>query len=155
LKPTRTLSPPGTYFISSTTAERRPFFSKEKYASLLVEVLYHYRKEGKYRLHEWVLMPEHIHLLLTPALGVTIERAMQFIKGGYSHRAGKELTKWEIWQRGFADHRIRDAEDYAIHRAYIRQNPVKRRLVARPEEYRWSSAYPGYELDRFALAAES
>jgi hypothetical protein len=67
-----------------------------------------------YLLHEFVLMPDHLHLLITPT--VALERAMQLIKGGFSYRAKKELgTNAEIWQRGFADHRIRDAEDYDRH----------------------------------------
>ena len=55
----------------------------------------------------------------------------------------------EVWQRGFQDHRIRDAEDYAVHVRYIHDNPVRARLCGAPHEYRWSSAYPGYLLDEF------
>jgi putative transposase len=70
------------------------------------------------------------------------------IKGGYSHALGAELgRKREIWQRGFTDHRIRDAQDFAHHREYIHQNPVKRRLVGSAAEYRYCSAFPGFKLD--------
>jgi putative transposase len=55
---------------------------------------------------------------------------VQLIKGGYSHKFGSEFgRRKEVWQRGFTDHRIRDARDYEIHREYIHQNPVKQRLV--------------------------
>jgi putative transposase len=91
-------------------------------------------------------MGDHFHLLLTPA--EALERALQFIKGGFSYRAKKELGfVQEVWQRGFSDHRIRDSEDYLRHREYIYQNPVKARLVARPEDYRFSSATGAYNLD--------
>ena len=53
----------------------------------------------------------------------------------------------EIWRRGFADHRIRDAEDYDKHLHYIHLNPVKKHLCASPSEYHYSSAYPGWKLD--------
>ena len=67
-------------------------------AGLLVEVLLHYRAERKYLLHEFVVMPDHFHLLLTPV--VTLERAVQFIKGGFSYRAKKEgIFAGEIWER--------------------------------------------------------
>jgi putative transposase len=69
-------------------------------------------------------MPEHVHLLLTPAHDVTLEHAIQLIKGGYSHALGSILgRKREIWQRGFTDHRIRDDQDFVNHENYIHQNP--------------------------------
>jgi putative transposase len=93
-------------------------------------------------------MTNHVHFLITPAENVTIEKAMQFIKGGFSYRAKKELgVNSEIWQRGYVDHRIRDANDYAQHREYIRANPVRGHLAETPEGFRYSSAYPEYTLD--------
>lgn len=74
-------------------------------------------------------MPDHFHLLLTPA--ETLERGMQSIKGGFSYRAKKELGfGGEIWQTSFYDRRVRDFTEYERFRNYIRNNPVKRRLVA-------------------------
>jgi putative transposase len=97
-------------------------------------------------LHEFVIMPDHIHVLLTPL--TSVEKAVQFIKGGFSYRAKKELgSNMEIWQKGFSDHRIRDANDYALHVSYIQQNPVKERFCANPNEYPYSSAYSGFVLD--------
>jgi putative transposase len=100
-------------------------------------------------------MPEHVHLLLTPANDVTLERVIQLLKGGYSHAFGKEFRGSEVWQRGFTDHRIRDAEDFARHREYIQQNPVKRRLVESAMEYQYCSAFPGFKLDKRTSAAEA
>ena len=70
------------------------------------------------------------------------------VKGGFSYRAKKELgSNAEVWQRGFADHRIRDSDDYERHVHYIHLNPVKKRLCIYPSEYRYSSAYSGWKLD--------
>jgi len=92
-------------------------------------------------------MPDHVHLLLTPT-GITLERAAQFIKGGFSFSVRKELgLNVEVWERGYVDHRIRDAADYQGHAEYVRQNPVKARLVERPEDYPYSSACGGFEMD--------
>jgi len=99
-------------------------------------------------------MPEHVHLLLTP-VGLTLERAVQLIKGAYSHAFGLEFGRKEIWQRGFTDHRIRDWKDFDQHRDYIHQNPVKRGLVELASEYRYCSAFPGFKLDERAAAAEA
>jgi putative transposase len=53
----------------------------------------------------------------------------------------------EVWQKGFSDHRIRDSEDYERHVQYIHLNPVRKHLCEKPEEYIYSSAHPGFELD--------
>ena len=126
------------------------------YARLLLKTIYGYRRQGRFELHAFVVMPEHVHLLLTPASGVALERAIQFIKGGYSHAMTAELGwRGEVWQRGFTDHRIRDSEDFEAHRTYIHENPVKRGIVERVADYRYSSAYPGFKLDSWPSAAEA
>jgi putative transposase len=75
-----------TFFITTVTAQRQPIFRRESTANLLIETLTHYRDEKKYLLHEFVIMPDHIHLLITPAEDISLERAIQFIKGGFSFR---------------------------------------------------------------------
>jgi hypothetical protein len=93
---------------------------------------------------------------LTPANDVTLEHAVQLIKGGYSHALGAVLgRKREIWQRGFTDHRIRDDQDFANHRDYIHRNPVERQIVIDPCEYRYCSAFPGFKLDPEPAAAKA
>ncbi len=155
MKPTRLISPPGTYFVNLSTFQRRRFFVVESYARLFLRTLYGYRRQGRFSLHAFVLMPDHVHLLFTPAQDVTLERAMQLIKGGYSHAVGIEISRREIWQKGFTDHRIRDAHDFAGHRLYIHQNPVMEKLVASAAEYRYCSAFPGFKLDAWPSAARA
>jgi putative transposase len=112
---------------------------------LLIDTLYHYRGSA-YLLHEFVIMPDHIHVLITPL--TSLEKAVQFIKGGFSYRAKKELgSNLEVWQKGFSDHRIRDASDYRLHAIYVRQNPVRKNLCEKAEDYPYSSAHAGLELD--------
>ena len=78
----------------------------------------------------------------------SLEKAVQFIKGGFSFRAKKKLgSNMEVWQKGFQDHRIRDARDYAQHIRYIHENPVRKHLCERASEYPYSSAQFGFELD--------
>ena len=131
--------------ITSATWGRRALFQREPWARLLIDTLYHYRGSA-YLLHEFVVMPDHIHVLLTPR--TSLEKAVQFIKGGFSYRAKKELgSNMEVWQKGFCDHRIRDGGDYLQHVSYIQQNPVRKHLCERSEEYPYSSARAEYELD--------
>jgi putative transposase len=134
-----------TYMITSSTWERRELFLNERWEKLLIETLYHYRGRA-YLLHEFVVMPDHIHVLISPL--TSLEKAVQFIKGGFSYRAKKELdSNMEVWQKGFQDHRIREASDYAMHVSYIHNNPVKEHFCDCPEECPYSSAHPGFELD--------
>jgi putative transposase len=156
VKPTRRMSPPGIYFVTFSTWQRRRLFVVEPYARLFLKTIYGYRRQGKFQLHAFVVMPEHIHLLLTPGEDVTLERSVQLIKGGYSHAFGVEFGKHkEVWQRGFTDHRIREREDFEKHRQYIHNNPVMRGLVDRVPEYRYCSAYPGFKLDQPPSAAKA
>jgi putative transposase len=99
-------------------------------------------------------MPDHFHALITPL--ASLEKAMQFIQGGFSFGLQKETGYLgEVWQRGFTDHRIRDSQDFAHHLSYIHHNPVERKMVDDPSEYRYCSAFPGFELDPWPSAAKA
>ena len=131
----------GTYFITASISEKKSFLQSDRMATLFMDVLFHYQNRGKYLLHEFVVMPNHFHALLTPLRPVTLEKVVQFIKGGFSYRARKELSfTGEIWQTSFYDHRVRDANEYSRFRHYIHMNPVRRGLVPIPEEFPYSSA---------------
>jgi len=148
-KPPRDYTSFGTdvYFVTASTWGHRPLFQTERMANLLIDTIFHYRREQKFLIHEFVVMPDHIHLLLAPA-GIALERAMQLVKGGYSYRVKKELAlDMEIWERGYVDHRIRNAADYARHVAYIRQNPVEAHLANWAQSFPYCSAHPGFALD--------
>ncbi len=99
-------------------------------------------------MHAFVLMPDHFHLLITPARDKTIERAIQYVKGGSARRLSLERNMhFPVWQRGFSDHRVRDWTDYQNHLRYIWENPVRKKLAATAEEYLWSSAGGSYAVD--------
>lgn len=145
--PKRHGSPPDTYFVTSRTWESRRIFSNESACVIFVEMLLHYRDGGAYALHSFALMPDHFHALLTPAGEKTIERAMQYIKGGSARAIREKLNfRFPVWQRGFSDHRVRDGADFKDHIQYIHMNPVERKLSATPQDYAWSSAAGRYRL---------
>ena len=142
------MDPNRVFFVTTITAGRLPIFRGETTARLLMDTLVHYREQGKFLLHEFVIMPDHIHALLTPSPDISLERAMQFIKGGFSYRL---KFRGPVWQQSFTNHRVRDSRDYENHRGYIRMNPVRARLAERPEEYPYSSAAGVIRLDPAAL----
>jgi len=132
------------FFITSVTAQRKTLFQRDAASELLVDVFQHYRSQGKYLLHEFVIMPDHFHALITPAPEISLEKAVQFIKGGFSFRL---KSKMPVWQPSFTNHRIRDSEDFERHREYIRMNPVRAGLAEKAEDYPYSSANGRFALD--------
>ena len=126
-----------TFFTTSVTANRRHIFQTERNAELLLRILQDNRQKGRFQLHAYVIMPDHIHLLMTPAENVSIEKAMQFIKGGFSF---KLKSAFDVWERSFKEHRIKNKQDYEHHKTYIEQNPVRANLSQTPEQFPHSSA---------------
>lgn len=93
-----------TFFISTPTAAGKSLFQTERMVDLLIDVLRSQMKSGRIIVHDFVVMPNHVHVLMTVPGDLSIEKAMQLIKGGFSFRANKELGfRGEIWQRGFSD----------------------------------------------------
>jgi REP-associated tyrosine transposase len=135
-----------TYFVTASCWEKQCLMQSDRMAQLFIDVLCHYREQKKYLLHDFVVMPNHFHLLITP--GETLERAMQLVKGAFSFRAKKELrVGGEIWQTSFYDRRVRDITEYEKMKIYIHQNPVQAGLVERAEDYPYSSANAKFQLD--------
>ncbi len=129
----------GTFFITSRT--QTPVFQTEGNDELFLDCLQSYRHQHKFLLHAFVLMPDHIHVILTASEGGTLERCMQYLKGGFSFRAQRELgIHREIWQPKYHDRRIRDAQECAALLCYLGHNPVKRGLAKVPSEFPFSSA---------------
>jgi putative transposase len=126
-----------TFFTTAVTANRRRLFQSEQNAELLLHILQDNRQKGRFQLHAYVIMPDHIHLLLTPTENISIEKAMQFIKGGFSF---KLKSAFDVWERSFKEHRIKDRQDYEHHRTYIEQNPVRANLSPTQEQFPHSSA---------------
>jgi putative transposase len=131
-----------TFFVTTNTAHGRSLFQTDRMANLLIEVLRENMRAGHFTVHDFVVMPDHVHLMISVPAESTIEKAVQRIKGGFSFRARRELGfSGEIWQRGFSEVRIHDDGSFAQHRSYIENNPLKRGLVSTPEEYRFGSLY--------------
>jgi putative transposase len=138
-----------TFFLTSKTIDGRSLFQMERMALLFIEVLRSYVTARKFKVHDFVVMPDHVHLQVTLNESITIEKAMQFTKGGFSYRAKKELGyQGEIWQRGFSEVRILNRSSFLKHREYIEQNPVEAGLVDSPQKYPYSSAHLKWKKKR-------
>jgi len=144
-----------TFFVTTKTSMGRALLQSERNAILFIDVLRSYVAAGRFRVHDFVVMPDHVHLLITVDQEMAIEKAVQLIKGGFSYRLKKEFGySGEVWQRGFSDVRIEDRESFLRHREYIAQNPVKKGLAGSVDEFPFSFAYLAQQKAAGAKAAD-
>ncbi len=99
--------------------------------------------QTEYDLHAWVVMPNHVHLLITPHADVST--VLRRLKGRTAHEATRilDLTGAPFWQDESYDHLVRNSEEFRKIASYIIQNPVRAGLATSTDEYRWSSAFDG------------
>jgi REP element-mobilizing transposase RayT len=117
------------------------FLSSPEIASIVAEAILS-RDGGPYRLHEWVVMPNHVHLLITPLTEVS--KVMQSLKRFTARECNKipGRTGQAFWQDESYDRLVRDAAEFSRIARYIEMNPVRAELVSTPEEFLWSSGRP-------------
>ncbi len=117
---------PQTYALTSSTFDQRRVFQRTEIAELMISTIFRYRDSGKFLIHGFVVMPDHIHVALTTQ--ESIETAAKLIKGGFSF-AVRNLYKGEVWNPGYHAHRMVDADDYRNQLGYIANNPIRKRFV--------------------------
>ncbi len=100
------------------------------------------RDPGHYQLHRFVVMPNHVHMLITPHVSVSqlMESLQRFTAGEGNRMLG--LTGQPFWQEERYDCLVRDQAGFARIARYIEVNPVTAGLAKDPAEYQWSSAWP-------------
>ena len=114
---------------------KQPAIAQEVLASIQ-----HGAEIAHYEMHAWVIMPNHVHLLLTP--NVNVSRLLGSLKAATAKRANLLLgrTGQSFLQDESYDHLVRNDEEFRRIRRYIENNPVAACLAVSPEEYAWSSA---------------
>src|SRR6266481_5528513 len=117
------------------------WLSDERVATLVVESIEEAEANGLCKIHAYVVMPNHVHVLLES--GSELARITKLIKGGTARAANKVLgrTGKIFWQDESFDHWIRTSAEFEKVRAYLERNPVKAGLAVRAEDWKWSSAY--------------
>ncbi len=147
--------PGGVRFITFSCRRRLPLFSNPGIAAVFVDSMVRARRKFGLELFAWVIMPEHVHLLVRPKDGSPLARALASLKLSVSL---KVIPRWEkmgarildriddghgrprFWQKGGGfDRNVRNDDEFCREVRYIHRNPVERGLVDRPEEWRWSS----------------
>lgn len=126
-----------TYLVTAVTAQRRRLFQLTANAELLRQTILDYRNQNRFQLHAYVIMPDHFHAIITPAASISLEKAMQYIKGGFSFRLNSKL---DVWMRGFNETQIVTEEKFKTCLRYIHENPVRSGIVSAPDAYPYTSA---------------
>ena len=114
-----------TYAITISTFQQHRHFQRTANAELFIQTLFQHQAKGRFQLHGFVIMPDHVHALITPAIDQSTAKCIQYIKGGYSF-AVRSRSSGEIWHSGYHDHRIRDADDFRNQLLYIANNPSRK-----------------------------
>jgi putative transposase len=91
-RPKHRTKPGATYFVTTDTWQRRALFRNPTAAAILEEKIFENRDTGFYLVHSYVVMPEHLHIILTPGDATTLEKAVQLIKGGSAYRFEKSFN---------------------------------------------------------------
>ncbi len=112
-------------------------------AELVENALLHFDGE-RYRLLGWCVMPNHVHAMIETMEGQPLDRVLHSWKSFTAKEANRILRRSsKFWQREYHDRFVRDDDHFANALRYIEGNPVKAGLVARVEDWRWSSAWKG------------
>jgi len=154
-RPKHRTQPGATYFVTTDTWQRRPLFQNAEIATIVEERIFHYRDAGYFLVHRYVLMPDHLHIVvLTPTVSTSLEKAVQLIKGGSSHEIGRlRGMRFPVWHQGFTEHQIRDQRDFDSHSRYVDENAVKAHLALTPAQYPYGSASGRFALDPWPVAS--
>ncbi len=130
------LNPSRTFFTTTKTGMGRRLLQSERNAGLLIDVLRSLVAERQFQLHDFVIMPDHLHVLVTVSDGMTIEKAMQLVKGRFSYRLSHQSGyTGEVWQRGFSEVQVMNRTGFEKYCEYIAANPIKAGLIRNGEDY--------------------
>lgn len=125
------------HFVTFSCYHRRPYMSDVAARNLFLSALEQTRREYSFRVYAYVVMPEHVHLVLSEPERATLAQALQALKVSVSKR-----LRWKsgaFWQKRYYDHNIRDHEKFSEKLRYVHRNPVRRGLCEKPEDWAWSS----------------
>ena len=136
---------PPLYFVTICVRRRLPLLATDAVHSAFRDFAMRGFEKKQIAIGRYVIMPDHLHLFVSGPHEFRLEQWGRMLKGVLGRAAGtrRALRRSaptssalsEIWERGFFDHVIRNAESYAQKWEYVRQNPVRAGLVERAEDW--------------------
>jgi putative transposase len=132
-----------SHFVTFSCYHRRPKLTNLEACRIFLEALEAARKRFAIRVYGYVLMPEHVHLLLSEPASLTLAEAIHFVKLSSAKqlrsKASRSGETTSFWQARYYDRNIRDYREFVLKLRYLHRNPVKRGLCQSAEQWPWSS----------------
>jgi REP element-mobilizing transposase RayT len=136
------------YFVTTCTAEQHSIFSDNANAQIVVDAIRWLRERGRVWILGYVVMPDHVHLMMVLREGHCLASVMRVWKGFASRRLSRRIGRGApIWQDGYYDHMVRNSKDLRDCLAYMHYNPVRKGFADDPERYAFSTANPALADD--------
>lgn len=133
---------PDSVFVTCETFGRQAILSSESSMHLLRSVLSAVKRRHRFQTVGFVFLPEHVHLLIKPADGVTLDQIMHDLFNTFEHDHREMMgipSSATIWQRTYRQTKVYDLDEFKNRLDFIHYNPVAHGLVTRPEEWLHSS----------------
>jgi putative transposase len=144
-----------SHFVTFSCYHRLPYFTDERLRDIFLECLERTRRRYGFRIYGYVVMEEHVHLLVSEPDLELLATAIQALKISMGRCANNDRIEPEgaphlpafgrcgsrgpFWQKRYYDHNVSTHESFVEKLRYIHRNPVKRGLVEKPEDWNWSS----------------
>jgi len=128
-----------SHFITFTCFHRQRGFDAAEARDLFAELVEIMRLRFAMRIYGYVVMPEHIHLLVSEPQQAVLADAIHFLKLSFSKRVHGANSVGAFWQKRYYDRNIRNQSEFERKLCYLHRNPVKRGLCDKPEDWKWSS----------------
>ncbi len=131
-----------SHFVTFSCYRRQPAFSSPDRYDLFVQCLEDMRRRFSMCVYGYVVMPEHVHLLVNEPKEVALADAIHYLKLSFAKRLRSRTGRIEsrsFWQKRYYDRNVGDAEEFTVKLRYLHRNPVARGLVKGPAEWKWSS----------------
>ena len=137
-----------TSLITTNVESRSPVFASTQVARLMLRVIGEVRHETRVRLLAFVIMPDHVHLVLATPPPLRLGRVMQLIKGRFSNRFNRmRKTRGTLWQERHHERALRNERELLAAIEYVHGNPVKAGLADQAESFPWPSASSAFRTD--------
>ncbi len=137
-----------SHFITFSCHDRRPYLTTPEVCDLFLRCLEDMRVRFAMCIYGYVVMPEHVHLLLNEPPEAKLSGAMHYLKLSFSKRGRSQAPAGEngvFWQKRYHDRNVRDHHEFTTKLRYLHRNPMKRGLVESALDWPWSS-YRHYVL---------
>ncbi len=137
-----------SHFVTFSCFDRRPYFTTSEIYDLFVQCLEDMRQRFEMCIYGYVVMPEHVHLLISEPPHTKLADALHYLKLSFAKRLSNRRPEGEsgtFWQKRYHDRNVRDHREFTTKLRYLHRNPVKRGLVQSVLDWKWSS-YRHYAL---------